>query len=119
MSSLPISVFILEDFNRDFVWLERKPEFANVARPTLEQSQPVDLTPYNIVMVMMDADGKSVTATPATIRNAASGVFNVFFGREGHAQLRKKGALTYHVIAERNNVHKRIFSGSFEVTVTA
>lgn len=117
MSDVPISVFVFEDLNRDFVWLVRKPEFAGVARPKLDQCQPRPISGEQFEFLIVGAEGQKVKTFPMTVVDGPSGRINVFADKIELNSLKKRGPFTYHVIAIIDGVEKSLFKGSFGITV--
>jgi hypothetical protein len=118
MSDVPISVFVFEDLNRDFVWLVRKPEFADVARPKLEQCQPRPINGEAFEFLILNEEGQKVKTFPMIVANAPGGRINVFADKVELGLLKKRGPFTYHVLATKNGVEKSLFNGTFEITLT-
>ena len=119
MSAVPITVFLYEDLDRDFVWAVRKPEFASEARPGADQIQPVLITSQTFAMVVINDAGQKVKTYPMTVVTPSEGRINITVqsGVDGAEwkMLMRKSPLFYRVICIDGASDRALFGGPFTI----
>lgn len=119
MSEVPINVFLYEDLDRDFVWAERKPAFSNVARPTVDQIQPIVITTERFELIVINDRGNKLKTYLMTVVAPEGGRININVqsGDEGAEwrSLLRAGELTYRVICISGTSDRALFGGPFTI----
>lgn len=115
MSTVPINVFALEDLDKDFVWAVRKPEFKDVARPTVDQIEPVVITTETFALVIVGADGKLLRTYPMTVSDPAQGRINANVQSNEWRALMKHEELFYRVMRIKGTSDRALFGGPFSI----
>lgn len=113
MANIPISVFYNEDLSRDFTLSVRQPAFATVARPTLDQIQPM-----LIAGATFECDatfGSRSVAIAVDVVDPATSRINLSLPR---AQLKSVKGQTgsYALLMTQNGVTRRLWGGPIAVT---
>jgi hypothetical protein len=115
MANINITLSVLDDLQRDFPLVVRQAEFANVARPTLDQCDPMDISGATFSAAVAVDGTRIFVPITVTVVDPVNSKIRLSLDRSKHKAFVDKPS-SYYVLMVQNGKYSRLWRGSYTVT---